>query len=516
MIETRYSFFRNILRQTSLGVVGIILPLALLTWCIFFVDAAGAQTRLTVNSPTFFRIGEKLSYTISFGKIPNAGYAETHVVSRGKISGKDAVEIRAKVKTLDLVSAAFFLFDESRIAFAAPDTGLPHYLSSSSNDSAFPKETISNYLTQPTSNFDLLTLIYKVRETGGVGTFPLFESEQLYTTSFQGTVAEKVKTEAGEFDTTVSLVQSDFLIANGIKELKINFSTDEFRLPVLIRFKTVKGDFKLMLSVISLPEPETPTPSPTPVTNPKPTIEPKPSPTPVQYVENQPLMPELGFAIGEMLNYRITTAGKPVGILTLNARERKLFEKVDSLLLTATISGVELGANVLRLGDAAKAQVDPETLTPTRIESKFVSPFIGLNQIVTFDKRTGSIAFGGKQPIDAPIGTHSFISLIYAMRSFNLKPSKDPANPVNDTRVAVFWESKSYVFTLRPKNSEEITVNGEKLSAQLINISTGGVSKELDTLTLQVWLGTESRVPLRFSAGAYQAELVSQTSNLSK
>jgi len=203
-------------------------------------------------------------------------------------------------------------------------------------------------------------------------------------------------------------------------------------------------------------------------------------------------------------------------VLTFNARERKLFEKVDSLLLTASITEVEPGANVLRLGDAALAQVDPETLTPTRIESKFDSKFLGLNQTLTFDKRTGMVVFAPKESIDAPIGTHSFLSLIYAMRSFNLKPSKDLTSPVNDTRVAVFWGARSYVFTLRPKNPEVITVNGEKVSAQLINISTGSVSPELDGLSPKVWLDTETRVPLRFSAGGYQAELVSQTSNLSK
>ncbi len=225
-------------------------------------------------------------------------------------------------------------------------------------------------------------------------------------------------------------------------------------------------------------------------------------------------MPELGFDLGEVLDYRISLGGKLVGVLTLNARERKLFEKTDSLLLTATITGVEPGSGTLRLGDAANAQVDPDTLTPSWTESKFASPFLGLNQTAVFDRRTGQISFGGKEPVDSPIGTHSFLSLMYAMRSFNLKPSKDPANPVNDTRVAVFWESKSYVFTLRPSNAEEITINGDKFAAQLITINT--LHKDLDALLLKVWLRTEDRVPLRFSAGGYQAELISVSSNLSR
>ncbi len=502
---------RSGLTRTALLAVISLSFIALYSLVTSCERSASAQ----IVAPTsIYRIGEKLSYNISFGKIQNAGYAETHVVSRGKIAGKEAIEIKARVKTIDLVSAAFFLFDESRTVFAIPETGLPHYVTTSSLDTVTPKETIRNFISQPTSNFDLLTLMFKARESGGIGSFPLFEGEQMHTVTFQGTSTEKVKTEAGDFDTAVSVVQSDFLTSNGIKELKINFSTDENRLPVQIRLKTAKGDFRVLLSAITLPEPEVPapTPSPTPSPNSKATPPGKPTPTPVQYVDNQPLITELGFELGEVLDYRVTYGGKPAGVLTLNARERKLFEKVDSLLLTATVSGVEAGSENLILGEAANVQVDPETLAPTRLEAKFTSPFSGLKQIVTFDKRTGSINYGAKTGVDAPIGTHSFLSLLYAMRSFNLKPSKDLSNPVNDTRVAVFWETKSYVFTLRPSNPTDMVINGETISAQLITVNTG--NKELDALGLKVWLRTEDRVPVRFSAGAYQAELISRSSNL--
>ena len=375
-----------------------IVLLAVFGWSFFYLDRTTAQTVPAVSSSSIFRIGEKLTYSISYGKIPNAGYAETHVISRGKLSGKDAVEIRAKVKTVDLVSAAFLLFDESRTVFAAPDTGLPLYVSTNSNERAIPKETINNYLTKPTSNYDLLTLIFRAREAGGIGTFPLVEAEQFYTASFQGSVSEKVKTDAGEFDTTVSTVQSDFFASAGIKEVKINFSSDEHRVPVLIRLKTPRGEFRIALSAIVLPEPEAPTPTPTPVSSPKPTA--TPSPTPPSYIDNVALSPELGFQLGESLDYRLTNDGKPIGQLTLNARERKLFEKADSLLLTATISGIEAGTDDLRLGESATAQVDPETLAPTRLEAKFTSTLAGLRQTVTFDKRSGGISFDGKTTID--------------------------------------------------------------------------------------------------------------------
>ena len=511
-------FFKRRLRVTRISATLILL----LSGCFFvssIIPNASAQVE-TVLSPTKFRIGEKLSYNVSFGKISDAAYVETYVVSRGKLSGKDAVEIRSKIKTLDLMSAAFFMFDESRIAFAAPDTGLPLYVSTNIHASALPKEVVSNYLTQPTSSFDLLTLIYRARESGGAGTFPLLEGDQQYNVTFQPTVAEHIKNVVGEFDTTVSVVQSDFLTANGIKELKINFTNGDDRIPVLIRFKTAKGAFRAMIAAIVQPDADIPvsTPTPTPKPSPLPGASirptPKPTATPAPYVENLPILPELGFLVGEQLDYRISSAGKPVATISLSARERKQFQKEDSLLLTATVTGVEDGNTAFRLGDSAKVQVDPDTLAPKWMESKFDSPLIGLNQTLTVDRRTGDFSYGAKTPADSPIGTHTLLSLAYAIRSFNLKPSKDLSNPVNDTRVAVFWESKTYIFTLRPSNSEEITVNGEKIPAQLITINTG--NKELDALGLKVWLSTDERVPVKFAFGKFQAELISNTNNLHK
>lgn len=474
---------------------------------------SSAQNAVPASSGAF-RVGEKLIYTISFGKIPNAGYAETYVISRGKIGGKDAVEIRGRVKTLDLVSAAFVMLDETRTTFAAPDTALPHYITTSSLGSVIPKEAIRNYISQPTSTFDLLTLLFKAREAGSVGSFQLLEGDQTNSVTFLAAGAEKVKTEAGDFDTTISTVQSEFLTSRGIKELRINFSNDEQRIPVQFRLKVGKSEFKVSLSSIALPEPETPAPaaSPTPTPTPKPTVPGKPSPTPPQYVDNLPLMSELGFQLGEVLDYRVTSAGKQFGTVTLNARERKLDQKVDTLILTATATGAEAGNPLLKLGESAQAFVDPETLAPYRIESRFTTGFAGLNQTLTFDQRIGAVNYGGRGTVETPIGTHSFLSLIYAMRSFNLKPSKDTSNPVNDTRVAVFWQDKSYVWTLRPSNSQDITINGEKVSAQLITINTG--QKELDALAIKVWLRTDDRVPIKFSAGAYQAELITASTNL--
>lgn len=457
-----------------------------------------------------FRVGEKLTYNISFNKINNAAYAEIYAVSRGRLGEKDAVELRSKIKTMDLTSSAFYLLDEARTTYASPATALPLYIRKISNAGVLPRETVYNYLVNPTATNDLLTLIYQVRNAGGVGTFSFQENEKNYGISLQNTVGERVRIGAGEFDTSVSIVQSQYLIDNGITDLRINFSTDEARIPVLFRFKTAKGDFRAELASLQTIEPEI-----APVSTPiavvvQPQKTPKPIVTPTPYIENEPLSADLPFALGETLEYQVSLLGKYLGNVTLQARERKQFSGQDSLLLTATATETQAGNPLFNLKDGIRAQVSPDSLTPQRIELKFTGAFNPYNQIAEFDQKSGSVIFNGTNQTEVPVGTHSILSLAYAVRSFNLKPSKDPNNPVNDTRVAVFLGSQALVFTLRPSNAEIINLKGEKISAQLISISTG--NPDIDQLGLRLWLGNDDkRLPLRLTIGNYQADLISET-----
>ena len=120
-----------------------------------------------------------MTYNISFEKYNNAAYAEIYVVSRGKLGDKDAVELQSKIRTSDFVSAAFYLLDEARTTYASATSGLPLYVKKMSNAGILPKETIDNYLIVPTLNYDLLTLIYQSRNTGGIGNFILQEVKEI-------------------------------------------------------------------------------------------------------------------------------------------------------------------------------------------------------------------------------------------------------------------------------------------------------------------------------------------------
>ncbi len=469
----------------------------------FILKSVSAQTTERLQTP--FKIGEKLTYNVSFGRFKNAGYAEIAVASHGKLSDKDAVELHSKFKTNELVAAAFYLLDESRVTFAAADTGLPLYIRKTSNEEILPKETVSNFLNAPTQNFDLLSLIYRIRNAGGIGSFLLLEDETIYTVNAQTGLSRRIKTDAGEFDTTVSNIQSDYFTQKGVTEFRINFSVDEQKVPVLIRFKTSKGEFRASLASIqnAPPEPET-TPTPTPIQTPT------PIPTPTPNLDNQPLSTNLPFVLGETLEYKITSNKQNIGTFLLQAKERKIIDRRDTLFLSATISSAEKGIGIFNTGDAIVAQVNAETLVPQQFEVRFTGTLSSFNQSARFDQERGIATFGGTNQTQIPVNTHSLLSLVYAIRSFNLKPSKDSKNPINDTRVSVFYGTQFYVFTLRPLESELINSRGEKVAAQLITIVTG--NPQLDALNLRVWMSNdEKRTPLRFAIGSYQADLVSET-----
>jgi len=474
------------------------------------VFAVSAQ--IVVETPTVFRIGEKVSFNISFEQFGNVAFLELQTVSRGRFANRDAVEIQARVKTYEIVSAAYVQIDERRTVYAAADTGLPLYIDRMAATGGIPKQKIVNNLEVASPVLDMATMIYRARANGANGSFTFTEDGENYVMTFASGASEVVKTDSGEFDTVITTVQSSFFDAYGIKDLRVNFTSDERRLPVAIKFSTAKGEFVGKLAGLTEPAKPTPQPSVTPTPTPRPTATPVPTPVPPKYVDDQPLLAELAFSLGEKLEYRVNFGGQKVADVVLEAKQRRMVQNVDTLMLTANVTGIAPPFRQLTMTDTATALVNPDTLAPYRFDTRLAGGLSNVSQNLTFDPRTGGVTFGASRT-DAPIGTHSLLSLLYAMRSFNLRPSKITTNPVNDTRVAVFWGEKPYIFVLRPSDPDNVTIGGEKLMAQMVSITTG--NPQLDSAQIKVWLSLDDkRTPLRIAIGGYTADLVIRDATL--
>ncbi len=462
-------------------------------------------------TPTQFRVGERLTYTVSKDRFRNVAYAETYVVSRGLLSGRDALELRTRFKTLNIVVANDLIVDEERTVFADPVTGMPLFIKRVDNLTVLPTQSVNDFSAAPAQHLDIATLIFRVRHSGGTGVFNIFENDRVYSVTAQATGTESVTTDAGTFETTVVSVQSEYFTSFGLTEVRVNLSNDVERIPVLAKLRAGKRtEFEIRLASVQMivaDPPETViSPIPTPVPIPTPT----PVRTPEPYIDNQPLADTIAFVLGERLEYNVMAGARPAGRAVLQARERKQVNGVDSLLLTADVMSVVSEEQALRAGDLIRAQVDPTNLSPQQTEMQFRGALAGYSQTAAFDPQSSAISLGGGTRINAPVGTHSMMSLLYAMRSFSLRPPVNPMSPPEDTRVAVLWGNQTYVFAMRPLEVTSIEVAGQNVLAQQVNITTG--DPQLDQLNMRVWLSADrSRVPLRISIGIYQADLISRT-----
>jgi hypothetical protein len=469
----------------------------------------GASSRNTVTAQGeatgTFRVGERLTYQISFNKFPNVAYAETNVVSKGKMAGKEAYEVRSKFKTSNFMAVGSLFLDTDRTTYISPADGSVLVVKSVDNSMGAPTESTVNFTEKSPGNFDLVAMIFKIRASGGVGSFSMFENDKLYNVSYQIIGAETVVTDAGDFPANIVEVKSDFLTENGFVGFKISLSTENSNIPVQFRLKRGKNMEYLgrLASIQMMPEP-TPTASPVAATSRTPRPTPVGTPKPPAYVPNQPLN-ALPFDLGEKLEYSVNAGPRNVGTVVLAAAERKLVNERDTLLLSATVTGATSN-ELFGVGNSIRSNVDPDTLAPFDIAMGLTGPLAAFNQSARFDPETSRVILPNNQRIDVPVGTHNMLSLLYAIRLFNLNPSKDTANRVNDTRVSVFWQGRANIFTLRPSVPQLITIGEQKVPAQLIAVSTG--NPQLDALQIKVWLSNdERRLPLRMNIGQYQLEL---------
>lgn len=479
---------------------------AVLTVVALLAFASGIFGQAAETSETAqFRIGERITYVLSTERYPNAGFASLSVVSRGRLGNRDAVELSGTFRTTGLFSATGFLADETINTFAAPETGMPLYVKRTNFATGLPRESTYSYLETPAGGFDLLSLIYRLRGGFSGGSSILLENGKSYPVTFAAGGAENVSSQSGSYETTLYTVQSDYLTEHGVSELRINIETAGNRLPVLFRAKMRNDEIKATISSVQVNSPE-PVATPTPAGTPRPQPTPTAMPTPEVYVDNRPLSEDLAFSLGERLEYRVTYGAQRAGKIVFEAKERKQFNGADSLLLTATVTESTPPQTAFIVGDKITAQVDPQTLFPKQTEIALRGPLAAFSQNAAFDQQTSSVFFGGTNKVDVPVGTHSVISLLYAMRSFKLNPTSDATNPVNDTRVSVFWSNKANIFVLRPMAAEITTIDGRKIPTVVANITTN--DPVLDQLAPKVWLSQDARrVPLRFTLGQYQFDL---------
>ena len=501
-------------------ILNLTILLLALSLSAFGQENNGAQSVPFTDAP--YKIGEHLTYDVSFSNFLSVAHVDVQVVSRGMFAGRDSFQLKAHAETTGVVNVALLSINNDYITYIDPTTGLPFHSQETVRDATHSND-FSLELNQPAGTdaippkqrsfpgtYDFLSAFYRVRalplSPGSVYTLSVRGESQTYEVEFKVTGTETVKTNVGSFPSIATQVK-----VNGnspFKNARAYFSDDERHVPVLITARISTGEIRIELAGSDFIKPAPPVGSPTPQATPAPTPTPRPQPSPVQSAG--PI--EWPFAIGEQLNYQVFlgNSNTPLGIATFQVKGRSRYFDRDGLFLTVTAQTTEAAARIFVANDAIESYVDPKSLLPYRTVMNLVEGKRRLNQTLTVNQDYGTATTNNGKKIEIPIGTHDYVSLFYVARTFNLAPPKRNA-------ISLLVENKPKTLFVSSLRRETIELGQQKLPAIALSLTTD--DPQPDKLQLRVWISNDHRrLPLRLTCqtelGPLRADLAIVPSTL--
>ena len=457
-------------------------------------------------SPGPYRVGERLTYNVSFSNFISAAHVELRVVARGTFLGRDAIQLRGYVKTTGVVSAALMTLNNEYNTYLDPQTGLPfrsqhtireavRTLDSAKefNQSSAPGVS-SKRGTELPGTYDFVSIIYRLRALplaeGSTYSFVVRGENKDYQAELKVVGRQQIKTNVGSFSAIVSQVRVRNDSEADDYNIRIYFSDDERHIPVLITVKLRAGEIRAELAGSDFVQPP-PQARPTPTA---PVISTPQTPLTVRPATNNNSLDGLPFKVGEQLTYQIYLASIPeiAGTATFHVRSRSRYFDRDGLLLSLRAQTTNAAQRVFFANDQITSYVDVRALLPYRVEMNLVEGRRRNNDVLTINQDHGAATTQSGQRIDIPVGTHEFVSFFYALRTFNLTPPRR-----NAISLLVNNEPKTLFITSLQK--EVIQLGGQQIPAIQVSLTTD--DPQPDKYQFRAWISDDTRrLPLRLTA----------------
>ena len=465
-----------------------------------FLFPVAAQNGAHSFSQAPYRVGERLTYNISFSSFPTAAHAEFEVVSRGVHFGREAIELRAHVETTGVVNVALFAINNDYATYIDPETGLPFRSQETARD-AMKSADSSQDFSQPAGNeaippqvsalagtFDFLSAFYRARalplNDGAEYDLSIRDQGVTYQVELKVVGRETVRTNVGSFDTIVTQVKAS---NSRFSNVRIYFTDDERHVPVLFTAKVSSGRLTAELAASEMVKPPPGPAGPAPVIA-------APAPNPAATAPPvAPIPVDLPFPLNEQLNYQVFvgTSMTPMGRATFQVRGRSRYFERDGIFLTVTAQTTDALARVFVAKDQIDSYVDPRGLLPYRTVLNLVEGARRFNQTRTVNQDTGTVTTE-RGRIEIPVGTHDYVSFFYALRMFNLTLAKRNAIPV-------LVENKPKTVIVTATKHEQIGLGQSVIPAIALTITTD--DPESDKYQLRMWVSDDRRrLPLRITA----------------
>jgi hypothetical protein len=444
-----------------------------------------------------YRVGEKLTYNVSYSNFPSAAHVEVEVVSKGVHFGREAIQLRAHVETTGVVNVALFAINNDYTTYVDPQTGLPFRAEETPRDAIRSTESVHDF-SQPGGNeaipsrqrgfpgtFDFLSVFYRARALpladGAVYNFTVRGEGFEYLVELKVTGRDNVRTNVGSFPAIVTQIK----VANApIRNAKIYFSDDERHVPVLMTAKLNSGDLSAELAGSELIKPptETPTPAPPVVAAPLPT-----PPSPNALSDNLP------FKVGEQLNYQVFIGNNntPLGMATFQVRGRSRYFDRDGVMLSVNAQTTGAAASLFVARDQVESYVEPKSLLPYRTVLNLAEGQRRVNQTLTINQDTGVATSDRGARIEMPVGTHDYVSFFYVVRTFNLAAKKRSV-------ISLLVENKPKTLIVEVQQRETIQLGSRRVPAIALSLTTD--DPQPDKYQLRMWISDDrQRLPLRIT-----------------
>ncbi|HEX8844205.1 MAG TPA: DUF3108 domain-containing protein [Pyrinomonadaceae bacterium] len=471
-------------------------------------------------SNTPYQVGEQLTYHVTFSNFVEAAHVELLVAGRGTFFQRDGLQLRAHVETTGVVNVALYSINNDYTSYIDPASGLPFRTQRVIREAGRTSDTSSEY-NQPVGTtaippkfrtgefpgtYDFVSALYRLRALplthGSTYYFNVRSDLDEYRAELKVTDRQLIKTNVGSFNTIVTEVRVPNNKDANSYRIRIYFSEDERHVPVLITARHRAGEIRAELAgseFLTVPQTTTTTTT-TPVI-----ITPITTTNGGDPIASQPLPPELPFKVGEPLNFSVflPTSAQPVATASFQVRARTKYFNRDGLLLTVKAQTTNAISRLFFANDSINSYVDPNTLLPFRTEMNLVEGRRKLNQTLVIDQDRGSAVTDKGVNIEMPVGTHDYVSVLYALRLFNLTPPKQNA-------VSILVNNRPLTLLIKALKRETIQLGGQQVPAVQLVLTTD--DPQPDKYGLRLWVSDDRRrLPLRVTAnteiGVVRADL---------
>lgn len=516
----------------------------------FVTPAAASQS----YDGSTLRVGERLTYNVTFSEFAVAGRIEMEVVEQGIFFGQDGYQIRTKAESLGQVRTLFGEIDHQYTAYVNPRTALPYRLVSSVRqggklvedtvtfDQGKQQATFSDdsSINISSGTFDLTSLIYAMRLQGlpenGKQKFTVLLDKELVEFEAVNKGREQLVTQTG----TYTAIQIKLYPQN--KKYKkyrgyVWFSDDVQRLPLAFKASLSFGELRADLTNATIAVRNA-----TPLAKVKEWIDesgnnrspsggassasgaasgaPANGNKPGIVIVDPPgtklsgangaadPSPNLPFGVGERLNYDVSWGQfSAVGKISFEVRQQGMLGANRVFEFYGEASTLGAARSLISVNDQANSFVMVDSLLPVKTDLRLREGRRTKLTSATYDWSKKSATLSSGTTVQLQPGTFDLLSLFYVIRAADLKIGKIHSFP--------FLDANHRMQLVKVNVVKQESIGGPMGTREALQLDIL-TPEPTPILLAQVWVSNDAkRLPLYFATRTRFGELRFQMTSAS-